>query len=79
MYVHWTFIILIAWIFLMHFQISNSVQDGLIGVAFILTIFGCVILHEFGHALTARKFNIGTKRITILPIGGVASIERMPE
>ena len=76
---HWTFIILIGWIFLMHFRIGNSLQDGLLGVAFILTIFVCVILHEFGHALTARKFNIGTKRITILPIGGLASIERMPE
>jgi Zn-dependent protease len=62
----------------MHFQMSNSIQDGLLGVGFILTIFGCVIMHEFGHALTAKKFNIATKKITILPIGGVASIERMP-
>ena len=76
---HWTFLILIGWIFLMHFRMGNSLQDGLLGVAFILTIFGCVILHELGHALTARRFNIGTKRITILPIGGLASIERMPE
>lgn len=79
MFIHWTFIILVVWIFLMHFRISQSVQEGLIGVAFIITIFVCVIMHEFGHALTARKFNIGTKSITILPIGGVASIERMPE
>ena len=79
MFIHWTFIILVVWIFLMHFRMNQSIEDGLLGVAFILIIFACVILHEFGHALTARKFNIGTKSITILPIGGVASIERMPE
>ena len=79
LFMHWTFIILIGWIFLTYFRMGNSMQDALMGVLFILTIFGCVILHELGHALTARKFNIGTKRITILPIGGVASIERMPE
>ena len=79
LFMHWTFIILIGWIFLMHFRMGHSIQDGLVGVGFILTIFGCVILHELGHALTARKFNIGTKSITILPIGGLASIERMPE
>ncbi len=79
MFLHWTFIILVVWIFLMHFRESQSIRDGLLGVGFIIVIFVCVILHEFGHALTARKFNIGTKSITILPIGGVASIERMPD
>jgi Zn-dependent protease len=76
---HWTFVILIGWIFLMHLRMGNSLQDGLIGVAFVLAIFACVILHELGHSLTARKFNITTRRITILPIGGLASLERMPD
>jgi Zn-dependent protease/CBS domain-containing protein len=79
LFMHWTFIILIGWIFLAYFRIAYSMLDALVGVVFIIAIFGCVILHELGHALTARRFNIGTKMITILPIGGVASIEKMPE
>ena len=78
-FVHWTFWILIIWIFLMHFQAGHDLIQGLWGVLFILALFLCVVLHEFGHALTARRFGISTKDITLYPIGGIASLEGMPE
>ncbi len=78
-YVHATFLILIAWIGLSYWQVEGSVAAAISGVAFILALFGCVVLHEFGHALTARRYGIRTRHITLLPIGGVAVLERMPD
>lgn len=78
-YIHWTFWILIGWIILMHLQQGAGFSEGLLGVLFIFALFGCVVLHEFGHALTARRFGVVTKDITLYPIGGIASLEGMPE
>jgi Zn-dependent protease/predicted transcriptional regulator len=78
-YVHATFTLLIGWVVLVHWTQGQSLAASIAGVAFILTLFACVVLHEFGHALTAKKFGIATKDITLLPIGGVARLERMPE
>lgn len=78
-YIHSTFLILIGWIFFMYAQKGHDWLAGLWGVAFILALFACVVLHEFGHALTAKRYNIKTRDITIYPIGGIASLERLPE
>lgn len=78
-FIHWTFLILIGWIFPMHSQMGHGFSAGLWGVAFILALFACVGLHEFGHALTAKRFKIITHDITIYPIGGIASLESLPE
>ena len=76
--IHITFFLLLAW-----FGVSAAMTGGagaaIASVSFILAVFACVLAHEFGHVLTARRFGIGTRDITLLPIGGVASLERMPE
>ncbi len=78
-YVHATFFILIAWIALSYWQVEGTLAAVFNGIGFILALFTCVVLHELGHALTARRYGIRTRDIILLPIGGVASLERMPD
>lgn len=78
-YIHATFYLLIGWVGFSHWLENNNWFEVLSGIGFILVLFLCVILHEYGHALTARKYGIKTRDITIYPIGGVARLERMPE
>ena len=77
-YMHLTFILLVGWVALVHWQRGQSAAAALLGVVFILAIFLCVVLHEFGHALMARRFGIATRDIILLPIGGVARLEKIP-
>lgn len=78
-YVHATFLMVVAWIALIHWNESQSLAAVIEGVGFILALFGCVVLHEFGHALTAARYGIRTRDITLLPIGGLARLERIPD
>lgn len=78
-YIHITFLLLLAFIGLSHGLAARSAGAALGGVLFFAGLFVCVLLHEYGHALAARRYGIGTRDITLLPIGGVARLERMPE
>jgi Zn-dependent protease len=76
--IHMTFFLLLAWIGAVHW-VRGGAAAAVDGVIFILLLFVSVVLHEFGHVLAARRYGIRTPEITLLPIGGVASLERMPE
>ena len=77
-YMHFTFLLLLGWVAFVHWRQGQSIAAAAGGVVFILAVFLCVILHEFGHSLTARRYNIKTRDIILLPIGGVARLERLP-
>lgn len=77
--VHWTFSLLLLWVVFVEITRGGNLQSMAWSLAFVMLLFVCVVLHELGHALMARKFKVGTRQITLLPIGGVASLESMPE
>ncbi|WP_022836568.1 site-2 protease family protein [Salisaeta longa] len=78
-YLHWSFLILLIGLGGYYVWQTGSVAAAAQGIGLILAVFGCVILHELGHALTARRFEVPTRNITLYPIGGVAQLERIPE
>ena len=78
-YMHATFLLLVGFIVVVNWMESHNVAQTMFGVFFVLVIFACIVLHELGHALTARRYGIRTRDIVLLPIGGVARLERMPE
>jgi Zn-dependent protease/CBS domain-containing protein len=76
--IHGTFFFLLAWIGYAYYR-EGGMAAAFNGLLFILLIFLCVVLHEFGHAFAARRYGIKTRDITLLPIGGLARLERMPD
>lgn len=78
--VHWSFILILAWgAFIYSSGPAGPIVGAIYGILIILLLFVCVTLHEFGHALMAQRFGVNVPHITLLPIGGVASLERMPD
>jgi Zn-dependent protease len=77
-YVHATFLLLPAFVFLANVS-TGQLGMALYAVLMIPAVFSCVVLHELGHALTARRYGIETRDITLYPIGGVARLERLPQ
>jgi stage IV sporulation protein FB len=76
--IHVTFLLFLVWIFVTSY-ISGGAEAAWSGLAFMLLLFACVLAHEFGHIFTARGFGVRTPDVTLLPIGGVARLERIPE
>ena len=76
---HWSFLLLPAWVLFSTLGAGGSVAAAAPALALLIGVFGCVVLHEIGHALAARKFGIATHDIVLYPIGGVASLLRIPK
>src|SRR5712671_5408371 len=76
--IHITFLLFLVWIFVAGLA-TGGVNDALSSLVFMVLLFACVLAHEFGHIFTARAFGVATPDVTLLPIGGVARLERIPE
>ncbi len=78
-YLHWSFPLIFVYILFIGYQIGAGPMEMSAIAVFVLTVFLCVLMHEYGHALTARRFGVNTRDIILSPIGGVARLERIPE
>jgi stage IV sporulation protein FB len=76
--IHITFLLFLGWIFAASWS-AGGPEAAWEGLAFLVLLFSCVLAHEFGHIFTARAFGVSTPDVTLLPIGGLARLERIPE
>lgn len=73
--VHATFLLIVGF----YAYVAHSGGQSVTGaVVLVLAVFGCVVLHELGHALMARRFGVRTREIVLYPIGGIARLENIP-
>ena len=77
--IHWSFGLLFVWLGYVGLSEGMNAVGILWFFFFALLLFICVVIHEFGHALTARKFGVNTKDIILSPLGGIARLNRLPE
>jgi Zn-dependent protease len=78
-YIHWSFLILLVWVAVVSAMTGHDWRAVVWSLVFVITIFAIVVVHELAHALMARRFGIRTRGITLLPIGGVSALEKIPE
>src|SRR5690242_11286294 len=76
--VHVTFLLIVAWWALIGYNEAGP-SGALVRALALLALFACILLHEFGHILMARRFGVRTPGVILLPIGGVARLERIPD
>jgi Zn-dependent protease/CBS domain-containing protein len=76
---HVTLVLLLVWIAISYAVQGAGVAASAVGIALVISVFAVIVVHELGHALVARHYGIGTRDILLLPIGGISSLERMPE
>jgi Zn-dependent protease/CBS domain-containing protein len=76
--IHVTFLLFLGWIFFASY-VAQGPDAAMASLVFMILLFACVLAHEFGHIFTARAFGVSTPDVTLLPIGGVARLARIPE
>ena len=76
---HLTLLLFLAWIASTYMLRGAGLSVTALGIVLVATIFAIIVIHELGHALVARRFGIATRDIMLLPIGGIASLEHMPD
>ena len=77
--VHASFLLLLAWVIFGAFSDGGTLMTATYAVVFLFGVFASVVLHELGHALTARAYGVQTRRILLLPIGGMAQLQGLPK
>ena len=77
--VHWTFLLLLIFFAFLGYRDSGSAVGALVAAAVVVALFFCVLLHELGHSLVAQRLGIEVPDITLLPIGGLARLKRLPD